>query len=275
MWKAIKRWWKYLGAKLSGKLEESADPKVQLEQAIAEAQEQHRKLTEQAANVIANQKQTQMRLERSVEEYEKANASARQALLLADEATRDGRGEKAQNYTQAAETFATRIISLEKEVADLKLQLQQTTQAAAQAKQAVQQNSTALQKKLTERQKLLSQLDQAKMQEQMNKAMAQLSATVGEDVPTFEQVREKIERRLAKAQSMGELASTTVDTHMLEVEQAQANAEAQARLSELRSELGLATPAEEAPAPAEQPAPAPAPAEQPAPAEAPAEKPSP
>jgi phage shock protein A len=277
MWKAIKRWWKYLGAKLSGKLEESADPKVQLEQAIAEAQEQHRKLTEQAANVIANQKQTQMRLERAVEEYEKANASARQALLLADEATRDGRGEKAQNYTQAAETFATRIISLEKEVADLKKQLEQTTQAAAQAKQAVQQNSTALQKKLTERQKLLSQLDQAKMQEQMNKAMAQLSATVGEDVPTFEQVREKIERRLAKAQSMGELASTNVDTHMLEVEQAQANAEAQARLSELRSELGLATPAEEeAPAPAE-PAPASAqqPAEQPTPSEAPAEKPAP
>ena len=273
MWKAIRRWWKYLGAKLSGKLEESADPKVQLEQAITEAQDQHRKLTEQAANVIANQKQTQMRLERSVEEYEKANASARQALLLADEATRDGRTDKASSYTQAAETFANRIIALEKEVADLKKQLEQTTQAATQAKQAVQLNSTALQKKLTERQKLLSQLDQAKMQEQMNKAMATLSATVGEDVPTFDQVREKIERRLAKAQSMGDLQSTDVDTNLLEVEQAQAYAEAQARLSELRSELGLSAPVEETPAPA----PAPAPVEQPAtaPAETPADKPAP
>ena len=34
---------------------------------------------------------------------------------------------------------------------------------------------------------------------------------------------------------------------MLEVEQAQMNAEAQARLSELRTELGLATPAEQTP----------------------------
>jgi phage shock protein A len=265
MWKAIRRWWKYLGARLSGKLEESADPKTQLEQAIEEAQDQHRRLTEQAANVIANQKQTQMRLERAVEQYEKSNASARQALLLADEAGRDGNADKAANYSQAAEAFADRIIALEREVADLKQQLQQTTQAAEQAKAAVAQNSAALQKRLTERQKLLSQLDQAKMQEQMNKAMTQLSATVGEDVPTFEQVRDKIERRLAKAQSMADLTTTNVDSKMLEVEQAQASAEAQARLSELRSELGLATPA------AEKPATAPKPAE----AEKPAEKPSP
>src|SRR6266511_1245083 len=249
MWKAIRRWWKYLGAKLSGKLEESADPKVQLEQAIEEAQQQHRRLTEQAANVIANQKQTQMRLERAVEDYEKSNASARQALLLADEASKDGKADKVASYTQAAEAFA-----------DLKKQLQQTTQAAEQAKQAVGQNSAALQKKLTERQKLLSQLDQAKMQEQMNTAMNQLTASVGEDVPTFEQVRDKIERRLAKAQSMGDLTSTDVDTKMLEVEQAQASAEAQARLSELRSELGLATPEPEKPA------------AEPAPVEKPAEK---
>jgi phage shock protein A len=266
MWKAIRRWWKYLGARLSGKLEESADPKTQLEQAIEEAQQQHRRLTEQAANVIANQKQTQMRLERAVEDYEKSNASARQALLLADEATREGKTDKVASYTQAAEAFADRIIALEREVTDLKNQLQQTTQAAEQAKSAVAQNSSALQKKLTERQKLLSQLDQAKMQEQMNKAMTQLSAAVGEDVPTFEQVRDKIERRLAKAQSMGDLTTTNVDAKMLEVEQAQASAEAQARLSELRSELGLATPAADKPA-AE-------PAAKPAEAEKPAEKPS-
>jgi phage shock protein A len=100
----------------------------------------------------------------------------------------------------------------------------------------------------------------------MNKAMTQLSATVGEDVPTFEQVRDKIERRLAKAQGMADLTTTNVDAKMLEVEQAQASAEAQARLSELRSELGLATP-EADKAAAE-------PAAKPAEAEKPAEKPS-
>jgi hypothetical protein len=81
----------------------------------------------------------------------------------------------------------------------------QATQAANQAKSAVQQNSTALQQKLSERQKLLGQLDQAKMQEQLNSAMASLSESVGQDVPTFDEVRDKIEARYAKAKGLTEL----------------------------------------------------------------------
>ena len=55
MFKSIKRWWKYFTAKLNSSFNEKADPKVQLEQAITEAQEQHRRLKEQAANVIAKE----------------------------------------------------------------------------------------------------------------------------------------------------------------------------------------------------------------------------
>ena len=104
----------------------------------------------------------------------------------------------------------------------------------------MQQNATALQKKLAERNKLLSQLDQAKMQEQVNKAMASLSETVGEDVPTLDEVRDKIESRYAKAKGMSELTESSVESRMLEVEQAAANTEAQARLAQIRAQLGLA-----------------------------------
>ena len=38
MFKLVKKWWKYLTAKLTGSFNERADPKVQLEQAITEAQ---------------------------------------------------------------------------------------------------------------------------------------------------------------------------------------------------------------------------------------------
>src|SRR5690606_6609307 len=210
MLKALRRWWKYLGAKLSSSFNERADPKVQLEQAIMEAQDQHRRLREQAANVIANQKQTEMRLNRMLEEYEKLSANARQAVLMADEATKAGDTAKATEYTHAAEALANRLIALEHEVEDTKNLHLQATQAAEQAKAAVQQNSTLLQKKLAERQKLLGQLDQAKMQEQMNSAMASLSETVGEDVPTFNEVRDKIEARFSKAKGMAELTATAV-----------------------------------------------------------------
>src|SRR5919108_4510641 len=130
MFKTLRRMWKYIAAKLNMSFSERADPKVQLEQAIMEAQDQHRRLTEQAANVIANQKQTEMRLNRSMEEVEKLNRSARQAVLMADEATKGGDSKKATEYPQAAESFANRLIGVEQEVSSLKALVVQSTQAA-------------------------------------------------------------------------------------------------------------------------------------------------
>ena len=57
----------------------------------------------------------------------------------------------------------------------------------------------------------------------------------------LDQVREKIEGRYAKAQGMSELQGQSVESKMLEVEQATRNVEAQARLSQIRSQLGLDT----------------------------------
>jgi phage shock protein A len=239
MLKLLRRWWAYLTAKGNASFNERADPKIQLEQAIGEAQEQQRRLKEQAANVIAHQKQTEIRLNRTMGELEKVGANARQAVLMADEATKTGDVAKSNQYVATAESFANRLISLEREVEDLKALHLQSTDAANQAKAAVQQNSSALQQKLAERQKLLSQLDQAKMQEQMNTAMSSLSEAVGQDVPTLDEVRDKIEARYSKAKGMAELTENSVESRMLEVEQASMNVEAQARLAQIRSQLGL------------------------------------
>ena len=239
MLKLLKRTWRYVTAALTGKLDEVSDPKIQLEQAITEAQDQHRRLKEQAANVIAGQKQTELRLNRAMTELEKVSSSAQQAVLMIAEAEAAGDTKKAAEYTSAAESFANRLIAVEREVEDLKATHLATAQAAEQAKTAVSQNATVLQRRLSERQKLLSQLDQANMQEQMNRAMASLNESVGQDVPTFNEVQEKIEARYAKAKGMAELNADSVEGRMLEVEQAAMNTEAQARLAEIRSKLGI------------------------------------
>ncbi|MCU1295642.1 MAG: hypothetical protein JWP08_4492, partial [Bryobacterales bacterium] len=49
--------YKYMMAAFGAKIDEKADPKVQIQQAIAEAQTQHQALTQQAAAVIGNQRQ--------------------------------------------------------------------------------------------------------------------------------------------------------------------------------------------------------------------------
>lgn len=245
MARLFRRIGKYLSTAAGSKFDQLADPKIQLTQAIEEAQDLHRKLKQQAANVIANQKQTEMRLNRAMTDLEKTTHTARQAVLLADQAQQASDSAKVHEYTRVAESLATRMIALEGEVESLKELHLQTTQAADQAKHAVDQNALALQKKLTERQRLLSQLDQAKMQEQLNSAMSQLSEKVGQDVPTFEQVRTKIEERYAKALGAAELNDHSVELQTLEVERAAMDAEARLRLGQLRTQLGLPSPTSE------------------------------
>jgi phage shock protein A len=235
----LRRQWKYLTAKLTGRFEERADPKVQLQQAITEVNEQHKRLKEQAATVIANRTKTELQLNRTLEDLEKVNANAQQALVMADEASQAGDQAKAEEYTKAAETLATRLISLEAEVEDLKALHFEATESSEQAKAAVSQNRVALEQKLAEREKLLGQIDQAAMQEQMNEARRSLSETVGEDAPSIDEVRKKIETRYAKAMGMAELTEDSVETRMIEVEQATRNTEANARLDSMRANLGI------------------------------------
>jgi phage shock protein A len=92
--------------------------------------------------------------------------------------------------------------------------------------------------------------------------MSSLTEQVGTDVPTLDEVRDKIEQRYAKAKGMSDLQGMSVESKMLEVEQASVNFEAQARLSEIRSKLGIGDGAAE-PAAAEQAAGEPAAAETP------------
>ena len=161
----LRKRWNYLLAKLNLRHEETADPKVQLEQAISEAKDQHRRLREQAANVVANQKQTEMRINDALEKLEKTNTNARQAVLMAEEAAARGDAGKVDQYTSAAQQFADRLLVLEEEIESLKAMHFQATEAADQAKAAVKQNAQVLQKRLSEKSALLSKLDQAKMQE--------------------------------------------------------------------------------------------------------------
>ena len=99
----------------------------------------------------------------------------------------------------------------------------------------MQQNAAVLQQKLAERQKLLSPARPGQDAGADEQGDGPLTETVGQDVPTFNEVREKIEARYAKAKGEAELAETSVESRMLEVEQATVNVEAQSRLGQLRS----------------------------------------
>ena len=229
--------WKYLMALFDSKIEENADPKIQIEQAIAEAQKQHQALSQQAAAVIGNQRQLEMKLNRQLEEVEKLQANTKQALNLADKARAQGDQQKAMEYENAAEAFAAQLVTAEQSVEDMKSLHDQALQQAAQAKQAVERNSMQLQQKAAERTKLLSQLEQAKMQEKVADSLQSMNAVTSNGSPNLDQVREKIERRYANALGQAELAQNSVQGRMAEVEQAGVQMAGHSRLEQIRAEM--------------------------------------
>jgi phage shock protein A len=236
----FKRGWKYLMAAFSAKIDEKADPKVQIQQAIEDSQRQHQALTQQAAAVIGNQRQLEMKLSRQLSDVEKYQGQARQALILADQARASGDTTKAKQYEQAAQTIATQLVAAEQGMEDLKGLHDQAIGAAQQAKQAVEQNAMLLQQKLAERTRLLSQLEQAKMQEKIASSLNQVSQlSAPGDVPTLDEVRDKIERRYANALGASELAGNSVEGRMIEVQKATLDMAGSQRLDQIRQQMAI------------------------------------
>jgi phage shock protein A len=230
--------WKYMSAWLGAKVEEKADPKIQIQQAIQEAKTQHHALTQQAAAVIGNQRQLEMQLDRQLGQIETLQAQAKQALMLADKAKAEGDAEKSAQFEQTAQALANQLVNAESSVEDLKKLHDQSLRAAVQARQAVQDSASRLQKQLAERTKLLTQLEQAKMQESVSKSLQQMSDLAApSNVPSLEDVRAKIEKRYATALGQAELANDSVAGRIIEVERATVEMQGAARLEEIRASI--------------------------------------
>jgi phage shock protein A len=230
--------WRYLMALFGAKIDEYADPKIQIQQAIDEAKVQHQTLVKQAAAVIGNQRQLEMRLSRHMSEVEQSQANARQALLLAQRARAGGDEEEARKYERTAQASATQLITSEQSVSDLKTLHDQALSAAQQARKAVENNRMLLEEKLAERSKLLSQLEQAKMQEAVASSLESMSALAAPgNTPSLDEVRDKIESRYAAAMGRAELASDSVEGRMLEVKKTTLEIAGSSRLEEIRKSM--------------------------------------
>ncbi|HSP38634.1 MAG TPA: PspA/IM30 family protein [Frankiaceae bacterium] len=234
----FRRLGRYLHASANAKFDERADPRIQIEQAIQDAQRQHQALTQQAAAVLGNRRQLEMRLARQLSEIDQLQTSVAQSLQLSQQASASGDAKRAAEFETAAQSFATQLVSAEASVEDLKALHEQSVQAAEQAKQAVSDNEQRLRAQLAERSKLLTQLESAKMREQMNTALSSMAELQPQgDTPSLGEVREKIEKRYATALGQSELASSGVEARMLEVRKATMNAAASNRLEQIRAGL--------------------------------------
>lgn len=233
--------WKYLMASFDNKIDENADPKVQIQQAADAAKQQHNQIMQQASQVIGQQKQLEMKLDRLLKDRDALQDKARQAIQLADKASQEGDATKAQEFNNTAEVFASQLVAVEQQLEETTTLHNQAKTAAADATQKTQESEMRLKEQLSQINALRQQADQSQMQETVTKSMDSLNQFGQNDdsVPTLDAVREKIERRYADALGAQELTQNSVSDRMAEIQKSGTDVRAAARLDQIRAEAGL------------------------------------
>lgn len=240
--------WKYLMQSFDSKIDENADPKVQLQQAMEQARKNHREIAEHAAAIVGNRNQLEMKLERLIKSQEELQEKTRIALQAADKANAEGDATKAQEYNNTAEVLASQLVAVEQDLEQTKQAHAGAEQAAREAQTQLQQSEARLSEQTQQAQQLESQIDQAKMQEQTAQTMDTINQFGANDnVPTLDGVRDKIEKRYATALGAQELAKDSLGDRMAEIETAGTDIKAASKLDEIRASMNSPEKAIEAP----------------------------
>ncbi len=235
----LKRLWGYITTWFRTTTESAMNPEIEIEQAINEAKKRDQELKNQAAKVVAHRTQLESKIGKAADDVGEGRELAKQALVKAQEAQAAGDLEAQQKWTRTAQSLAMKLQASENNLTSLKGQYEAAVEQADRAKQAVSQNAMRLQELAAKRMELLGSLQQAKMQEAVNKAVESISSTIEDELPSLEKVEEKIESRKAQAMARAELREASPEGAESELREAVSMAQADAKLEELKAELGI------------------------------------
>jgi phage shock protein A len=229
---------------LASALDQVADPRLQVEMAVEEARRQHQLLTEQAAAVLGNERELDIKVARAMAEIVRMRTATGRALMLVDRAHREGDESSARGHEETASLFAVQLAGAESSAAEIVDARERAARAAAAARRAVEQSAHMLNARLTEGSRLMTEIEAAKMQERMAEVLGTLDAMAPSgSVPTLEQVRARVDRRVSLAAARSELAGSGTGARMLEIERAGLEEIGRQKLLEIRHALGLPAPA--------------------------------
>ena len=118
------------------------------------------------------------------------------------------------------------------------VQLEHAQLASKQALKARDNYVLNMKKRTAEAMQLISAAKQAKLQEQLAQTMETFN--IGDDASTFNEMREKIDRRVAAAEAKLQLGTSSVDTQMQDIEREAMDIQLQDKLLEYKQSDGLA-----------------------------------
>ncbi|MGI8918668.1 MAG: PspA/IM30 family protein [Pyrinomonadaceae bacterium] len=220
LWSRVKR---SMRALFGGIIEATENPELVLQQTIRDMRDRVPELNNSVAQVMATEKllgKSKERLETQVVDLDsKIKASVKM-----------GRDDIATAY----------IGQLQQAQMDLQKtgqQLEHATLASKQALKARDNYVLQMQRRTAEAMQLINQSKQARLQEQLAQTME--SFQIGDDASTFNEMRDKIDRRAAAAEAKMQLGSASVDSQMQDIEREAMDMQLQDKLLAYKREMGL------------------------------------
>ena len=123
---------------------------------------------------------------------------------------------------------------------DLERTTVQAEHASVASKQALKARDNYvlnMKKRTSEAMQLISAAKQAKLQEQLAQTMETFN--IGDDASTFNEMREKIDRRVAAAEAKLQLGTSSVDSQMQDIEREAMDIQLHDKLLEYKQQMGL------------------------------------
>jgi phage shock protein A len=220
LWSRIKRSTRAL---FGGLVEKTEDPELILQQTIRDMRDRVPELNNSVAQVMATEKLLAKNKERLEVQVVDLDSKIRASVKM-------GRDDIATAY----------IGQLQQAQMDLQKtsqQLEHGTLASKQALKARDNYVLQMQRRTAEAMQLINQSKQAKLQEQLAQTME--SFNLGDDASTFNEMRDKIDRRAAAAEAKMQLGSASVDSQMQDIEREAMDMQLQDKLLAYKQEMGL------------------------------------
>jgi phage shock protein A len=220
LWMRIKR---IFFAGTGAALDKVENPEMVLQQTIRDMRDRVPELNNSVAQVMATERLLGKNKERLAEQVVDLDSKIKASVKM-------GRDDIATAY----------IGQLQQAQVDLErtsLQLEHAANASQQALKARDNYVLNMQKRTAEAMQLISASKQAKLQEQLAQTMETFN--IGDDASTFNEMREKIDRRVAAAEAKLQLGSSSVDSQMQDIEREAMDLQLQDKLLAYKQQMGL------------------------------------
>ncbi|MDQ6789025.1 MAG: PspA/IM30 family protein [Acidobacteriota bacterium] len=204
-------------------LDKIENPEMVLQQTIREMRERVPDLNNSVAQVMATERLLMRSKEKLAEEVVDLDSKIKASVKM----QRD----------DIATAYIGQLQQKQLELSKTTVQLDQAGVASKQALKARDNYVLNLKKRTSEAMQLISASKQAKLQEQLAQTMETFN--IGDDASTFNEMREKIDRRVAAAEAKLQLGTSNVDTQMQDIEREAMDIQLQDKLLEYKQQMGL------------------------------------